>query len=111
MKKKNEIKAFRPSRWWSNVTALRIDSGVTEKELSALIGKTENYLQNAIRHGGSPNIADALAIAEAFGMTVEELAYGAIGLQIRQKQLEAELARIREEILDAENDVRMLGAE
>lgn len=105
MKSKNKIKQFRPSRWWSNVQALRSDANISEKELSAYIGKSENYLIQAVRNGGVPNIADALLIAQAFDTTIEELAFGAVGLEIRKAQLEAELARITEEIADARNDI------
>lgn len=111
MKNKNEIRQFRPSRWWSNVQALRGDANITEKELSAYIGKSENYLIQAVRNGGIPNLADALAIAQAFDTTIEELAFGAVGLEIRKAQLEAELARITEEIEDARNDIHKEGDE
>ena len=109
MKNKKEIRQFRPSRWWANVTALRVDGGISEKELSELVGKKETYIRLAVKHGGSPNIADALAIAEAFGKSVEELAFDAIGLEIRRRQLEEELARIQEEIQDAQNDFSRMG--
>lgn len=105
MKKKSEIRQFRPSRWWSNVQALRHDANMTERELSAYIGKSESYLTTAIRNSGIPNLADALLLAEAFSTTIEDLAYGAISLEIRKAQLEEELKRITEEIADAQRDI------
>lgn len=103
MKKVN--KTFRSSRWWSNVSALRVDADISEKELSKLLGKSENYLFNAVKNGGVPNVADALLIAELFETTVEDLAFGSVGLEIRKRQLEAELQRITEEIEDAKKDI------
>ena len=108
---KKVIRQFRPSKFWSNVTALRTDAGISERDLSILIGMKDTYVNKAILHGGTPNIAVVLAIAEIFGTTVEDLAFGAIGLQIRQRQLEAELAKIKEEIADAEADVARLSDE
>lgn len=105
MRNKKDIKTFRPSRWWSNVSALRADAGLTEKDLSNYLGKSDNYITNAVRNGGSPNLADALLIADAFETTVENLAYGAVGLEIRKAQLEAELKRIKEELEDAKRDI------
>lgn len=105
MKKRTEIRTFRPSRWWSNVQALRIDAGLTEQELSGLIGKSEGYLKTAIKNGGVPNLADAVTIAELFDTTCENLAFGSIGLEIRKAQLETELQKIIEEIEDAKKDV------
>lgn len=105
MKNKSELRKFRSSRWWSNVQALRVDAGITEKDLSLYIGKSDQYIFNAVRNGGAPNVADALMIADAFDTTVDELAYGSIGLEIRKKQLEEELQRITEEIEDAKRDV------
>ena len=108
MKKKSEIRAFRPSRWWSNVTALRVDSGISETDLATLVGVSDKYFTQALKNGGAPNISIAIAIADIFGVTIEDLAFGAIGLEIRQRQLEAELAKIKEEIADAQNDVARL---
>lgn len=105
MKNVKKIRQFRPSRWWSNVQALRADAGFSEKDLSLYIGKKENYLTQAIRNGGCPNITDALAIADLFEVTIEELAFGSLGLEIRKAQLEAELKRITEEIEDAQRDI------
>lgn len=102
---KKDFKQYRSSRWWSNVQALRIDNGLSEKDMSQLLGKSENYFQNAVRNGGVPNVADALNIAQLFGVQVEDLAFGSIGLEIRKTQLEAELKRITEEIEDAKRDV------
>lgn len=103
--KKESIKQFRSSRWWSNVQALRIDAGISEKDFSALLGKSENYYATAVKNGGVPNIADALIVAQLFDVTVEEIAFGSIGLEIRKAQLEEELKRIVEEIEDAKRDV------
>ena len=105
MKSKNLIIQFRPSRFWSNVQALRVDAGLTEKDLSLYVGASENYITNAIKNGGVPNIAVALSLAQTFDTTTEELAFGAVGLEIRKKQLEAELERIVEEIEDARKDI------
>lgn len=105
MKSKKDIRTFRPSRWWSNVTALRADAGLSEKDLAVYIGKSDNYISNAVRNGGSPNLADALMLADAFDTTIENLAYGAVGLEIRKAQLEAELQKITEELEDAKKDV------
>lgn len=105
MRSKNELKQFRTSRWWSNVQALRIDADVSERDFSTLIGKSENYYTTALKNGGVPNVADALTISQLFGTTVEEIAFGSIGLEIRKAQLEAELKRITEEIEDAKRDV------
>ena len=104
--KKESIKQFRSSRWWSNVQALRIDAGISEKDFSALLGKSENYYATAVKNGGVPNIADALIVAQLFDVTVEEIAFGSIGLEIRKAQLEEELKRIVEEIEDAKRDVK-----
>ena len=106
MKNKKEIRAFRPSRWWSNVQALRADAGLTELELSRYIGKSDSYISQAIKNGGSPNIAEAIMLAEAFDTTVEEIAFGVVGLEIRKEQLLAELARLNDEIADAQADVQ-----
>lgn len=102
---KKDFKQFRSSRWWSNVQALRIDSNLSEKDMSQLLGRSDNYYPNAVKNGGVPNIADALTIAQLFEVTVEEIAFGSIGLEIRKAQLEAELKRIVEEIEDAKKDV------
>lgn len=102
---KANVRQFRTSRWWSNVQALRSDSEISEKDLSAILGKSDNYLSTAIKNGGVPNVADALMMADLFGTTVEELAFGSVGLEIRKAQLEAELQRITEEIEDAKRDV------
>ena len=104
MKSKKNLRKFRASRWWSNVQALRCDCELSERALSQYIGKSDNYISNAIKNGGAPNLADALIIAEAFEISIEELAFGAVGLEIRKAQLEAELAKIREEIEDIKND-------
>lgn len=106
--KKDEMKQFRSSRWWSNVQALRADCGISEKDFSQYIGKNENYINLAVRNGGVPNLADALTIAQAFDVTIEELAFGAVGLEIRKAQLEAELKRITEEIEDAKRDMEVI---
>lgn len=106
MERKDSIKQFRSSRWWSNVQALRIDAELSEKEFSTILGKSENYYSQAVKNGGVPNIADALTIAQLFGITVEEIAFGSIGLEIRKAQLEEELKRIVEEIEDAKRDVK-----
>ena len=103
--KKKELKRFRSSRWWSNVQALRIDAGLSEKDMSQLLGRTDNYFSNAVKNGGVPNIVDALNMAQFFGVTVEDLAFGTIGLEIRKAQLESELKRITEEIEDVKKDV------
>ena len=102
---KKKAREFRTSRWWSNVQALRVDGNINERELSTYIGKSENYLGQAIRNGGIPNVADALALADIFGKTVEELAFGSVGLEIRKAQLEKELERIIEEIEAAKSDI------
>ena len=111
MKKKTDLNQFRSSRWWSNVQALRCDAGLSEKDLSIYLSKSENYITNAIRNGGVPNLADALLIADTFDTTVEEIAFGMVGLEIRKAQLEAELKRITEEIEDAKQDMRRIGQE
>lgn len=105
MKSKNEIRKFRPSRWWSNVQALRVDADVSEVALSKLLGRNDNYINLAVKNGGSPNVADAIAIAEAFDTTIEELAFGNVGLELRKKQLESELQRIIEELEDAKKGI------
>lgn len=104
IKSKKEIKTFRPTRWWSNVQALRADARLSEIELSKYIGKYDGYITNAIKNSGIPNVSDALMLAEAFNTTVEEIAFGVIGLEIRKAQLEAELLRISDEIEDAKKD-------
>ena len=105
LNKKDDMRQFRSSRWWSNVQALRIDCGLNEKDFSVYLGKNENYINSAVKNGGVPNIADALMIAQAFDTSVEDLAFGSIGLEIRKAQLEAELQRITEEIEDARKDI------
>lgn len=104
--KKEILKQFRSSRWWSNVQALRIDAGISERDFSAFLGKSESYYSTAVKNGGVPNIADALIVAQLFDVTVEEIAFGSIGLEIRKAQLEEELKRIVEEIEDAKRDVK-----
>ena len=102
---KKNIKQFRSSRWWSNVQAMRVDANLTEKDISQLLGKSEQYYAAAVKNSGVPNVADALTIAQLFDVTVEEIAFGSIGLEIRKAQLEAELKRIIEEIEDAKHDI------
>ena len=104
MKCKNDIRQFRPTRWWSNVQALRADAGMSEVDLSRFLSKADNYINNAAKNLGSPNIADALMIAEAFDTTVEEIAFGVVGLEIRKAQLLEELRKLSEEIADAQKD-------
>ena len=99
------FRKFRTSRWWSNVQALRCDADVSEKDLSVILGKSDGYLTSAVKNGGVPNVADALAFADVFNTSVEELAFGSIGLEIRKAQLQEELRKITEEIEDAKNDV------
>lgn len=73
--------------------------------MSTLVGRTDSYISLAVKNSGIPNVADALAIADVLGASVEDLAFGSIGLEIRKAQLEAELKRITEEIEDARRDV------
>lgn len=103
--KRKELKQFRSSRWWSNVQALRIDARLSEKDMSQLLDRADNYFSNAVKNGGVPNVVDALNMAQLFEVTVEDLAFGSIGLEIRKAQLEAELKRITEEIEDAKKDI------
>lgn len=101
---KNEIKKFRPSRFWSNVNALKEHYAVSNSDLSEIIGRPKTYIANALHNMGSPNVADALAISQYFGVTVEEMSFEPVGLHIRQKQLEEELAKIKAEIAESEGE-------
>lgn len=99
-----KIRTFRPSRFWSNVTALRVEAGFTPVDTSRMIGQCDSYMTAAVTNGGVPNIETALKIADLFGTTVEELAYGAVGLEIRRTQLLAELEKLNDEINDVKKD-------
>lgn len=106
-----EKKSFRSSRFWSNVIALMNDAGFTESQLSELLGFKTNYIQTAAKNSGVPSVAVALSIAELFNVTVEELSYGAVGLELRKRQLENELKKIQEEIDDVRKDLIADGLE
>ena len=91
---------FRSARFWSNVEALMKDRETTPSALSLAIGTTQNYIVNAMRYKGVPNIATALAIAHFYGVTIEELAYGYLGLTLRKKRLMAELEEVDRELAE-----------
>lgn len=99
------MKKFSSARWWNNVTALRKDAEITEKELSETLGLASTYITNATSNMGVPNVATALAIAEFFETTVESIAFEPIGLELRKKKLKAEIIKMNQELQDIEKDL------
>ena len=97
-------KEFSSMRWWSNIQALRQEKGMSESSLSLKLGKADNYICMASKNCSVPNVADALTVAQFFGTTVEDLAFGCIGLEIRRKRLEEELKSVMEEIIKMEEE-------
>ena len=95
---------FRSAKFWSNVEALMKDRGTTPSTLSLSIGTTQNYIVNAMRYKGVPNIATALAIAHFYGVTIEELAYGNLVLSLKRKRLLAVLEEVNRELAEIEKE-------
>ena len=91
---------FSSTKFWGNVEALMKDRETTPSALSLAIGTTQNYIVNALRYKGVPSVATALAIAHFYGVTVEALAYGYLGLTLRKKRLMAELEEIDRELAE-----------
>jgi len=97
---------FKTSRFWSNVTALRVDKEITEPELSEMIGANKSYITTARNNSGIPSLPNSFLIADILGVSIEELCFGAVGLEIRKSQLEAELKKLMEDIEDCKKDIK-----
>ena len=93
-------KEFSSTRFWSNVEILMKEKEMTTQNLSLAIGATPTYIVNASRNKGVPNISTALGLAEVFGTTVEELAFGNVGLELRKERLLKELEQVNKELAE-----------
>ena len=96
------MKEFTSTKFWSNIETLMKEKDITSGQLSLAIGSTQSYIGTASRNKGVPNLATALALANYFKTTVEELAYGNIGLETRRKRLLKELEEINNELAGIE---------
>ena len=89
---------FNSMKFWNNVALLKDDCGIGSVELSEKLGRSPVYISKMQKQLGCPTLETALAMADIFGTTVEELAYGTIGLERKKQQLEKEIERIQAEI-------------
>lgn len=96
------MKEFSSTKFWSNVEILMNEKEMSTQSLSLAIGTTPTYIVNASRHKGVPSTAISLALAHVFGTTVEDLAFGNIGLEIRKARLMKELEDINRELAEIE---------
>jgi putative transcriptional regulator len=58
----------------SNLHRIRLEKGLTRREVAASAGITENSLLNYEKGKRSPRLTTAYRIAEALGVSVEEIA-------------------------------------
>lgn len=105
MKAKSELRQFRSTRFWANVKALQQDANISDRSLSETLGLSPNYMTNAYQNCGIPNVFVALTLADLFNTTVEELSFGAIGIELRLAQIEQEKKRLEEELEEAKRDI------
>lgn len=92
------VKEFSSAKFWNNVQFLVESKGVAYATLSETIGRRKNYILTATKNNGVPSTDVALNIAQYFDTTVEELAYGNVGLEARKKALLAELEEINRKL-------------
>ncbi|MBO7714657.1 MAG: helix-turn-helix transcriptional regulator [Methanobrevibacter sp.] len=59
-----------------NIKAKRIEKGLTQGELSSIVGVSRKQICTYEAGERIPNLYNALRIAKALGTTVEKLAYG-----------------------------------
>lgn len=59
-----------------NIKAKRIEKGLTQGELSSIVGVSRKQISTYEAGERIPTLYNALRIAKALGTTVEKLAYG-----------------------------------
>lgn len=59
-----------------SIKAARVNAGFTQSEVAERVGKTKNTIASYESYTTTPDIKTAQALAELFGMTVDDIIWG-----------------------------------
>ena len=83
--------------FYKRLTELRIQKGVSARDMSLSLGQSESYINKIENHRTLPSFTGFLYICEYFELTPREFFNDGVSAPIKQKELLAELEKLSPE--------------
>ena len=99
------MKAGRTVKIGERIRALRLDAGMTQEELAQRIGLKKQNISRYENSRVEPNIRTAKRIAEALGVSLEEMA---VGVTVSETPISSELEQFSSAAILTEDEQELL---